>query len=355
MKERSIDLRSDTVTQPTEKMRDAMRNAEVGDSMRGDDPTMNRLEELAAEKARKEAAIFVPSGTMGNLVCLIAHTRPGDEVIFEANAHIYYYEVGGFAAVAGLAARIVPGKYGIMAPEDLEAALRPSSPYYPSPRLLCIENTHNRGFGNAIRPKEVEAMAAVARKHGLAVHIDGARIFNAAIALGVDVEELTICGDSVQFCLSKGLSSPVGSIVAGSHEFIERARRARKLVGGDLRQSGVLAAAGIISLNEMIERLVEDHQNAVLLADGLKTVPRLRVCLPPIPTNMVFSDTTELGMEASEFSDRMSRQGVLCTMQGPYRVRMVTHRHIRPIDVEMAVEAAREVARTATRRRDRAA
>ena len=179
-----------------------MRNAEVGDSMRGDDPTINRLEELAAEKIRKEAAIFVPSGTMGNLVCLMAHTRPGDEVIFEANAHIYYYEVGGFAAVAGLAARTVSGEYGVMAPEDIEAALRPSSPYFPPPRLLCIENTHNRGFGNAIRPVEVEAMAAVARKHGLAVHIDGARIFNAAIALGVGVEELTGCGDSVQFCLA---------------------------------------------------------------------------------------------------------------------------------------------------------
>lgn len=343
-KQQFIDLRSDTVTLPTEAMRDAMRDAEVGDAMRGDDPTMNRLEALAADKIRKEAAIFVPSGTMGNLVCLLSHTRPGDEVIFEADAHAYYYEAGGFAAVAGLAARLVQGRYGVMAPEDLEAAIRPSSPYFPPPRLLCIENTHNRGFGNAIRPEDMESMATVARKHGLAVHLDGARVFNAAIALGVDVRELTRHADSVQFCLSKGLSAPVGSIVAGSHAFIERARRMRKMVGGDLRQSGVLAAAGIIALNEMIDRLAEDHRNAAWLAEGLKTVPRLQVKLPPIPTNMVFSDTQELGMEAAGFLDRMRAQGVLCTSQERYRVRMVVHRHITPADIERVVEAAKKVA-----------
>jgi threonine aldolase len=339
-----IDLRSDTVTLPTEAMRDAMHAAEVGDAMRGDDPTMNRLELLAAEKIRKEAAIFVPSGTMGNLVCLMAHTHPGDEVIFEADAHAYYYEVGGFAAVAGLAARLVRGSYGVMAPEDIEAAIRPASSYYPSPRLLCLENTHNRGFGNAIRPEEIEAMAAAARRHGLAVHLDGARIFNAAIALGVDVGEFTRHADSVQFCLSKGLSAPVGSIVAGSHAFVERARRVRKLLGGDMRQSGVLAAAGIVALNHMIERLAEDHHTAAWLASGLQAVPRLKVQLPPLPTNMVFSDTTQLGMDAAGFAYRMRGHGVLCTTQGPYRVRMVTHRHISAADADRAVEAAKQVA-----------
>ncbi len=339
-----IDLRSDTVTLPTEAMRDAMHDAEVGDAMRGDDPTLNRLEILAAEKIRKAAAIFVPSGTMGNLVCLLSHTRPGDEVIFEADAHAYYYEAGGFAAVAGLAARPVHGRYGLMAPEDIEAAIRPASPYFPPPRLLCLENTHNRGFGNAIRPEEMEAMAAVARRHGLSVHLDGARIFNAAVALGVDVGELTRHADSVQFCLSKGLSAPVGSIVAGSAEFIERARKMRKLVGGDLRQSGVLAAAGILALNDMIDRLAEDHHHAALLAEGLKSVPHLTVQLPPVPTNMVFSDTSELGLSAAEFLERMRLRGILCTSQGPYRVRMVTHRHISIAQVDQAVAAARQVA-----------
>jgi len=342
--EQLIDLRSDTVTLPTEAMRDAMHAAEVGDAMRGDDPTMNRLELLAAEKIRKEAAIFVPSGTMGNLVCLMAHTRPGDEVIFEADAHAYYYELGGFAAVAGLAARLVRGSYGVMAPEDIEAAIRPASPYFPPPRLLCLENTHNRGFGNAIRPEEIEAMAAAARRHGLAVHLDGARIFNAAIALGVDVGEFARHVDSVQFCLSKGLSAPVGSIVAGSHAFIERARLVRKLLGGDMRQSGVLAAAGIVALNDMIERLAEDHRTAAWLAQGLQAVPRLKVQLPPLPTNMVFSDTTQLGMDAAEFLNRMRGLGVLCTSQGPDRVRMVTHRHISAADVDRAVAAAKQVA-----------
>jgi threonine aldolase len=342
--EELIDLRSDTVTLPTEAMRDAMHAAEVGDAMRGDDPTMNRLELMAAEKIRKEAAIFVPSGTMGNLVCLMAHTRPGDEVIFEADAHAYYYEVGGFAAVAGLAARLVRGSYGVMAPVDIEAAIRPASPYFPPPRLLCLENTHNRGFGNAIRPEEIEAMAVAARRHGLAVHLDGARIFNAAVALGVDVGEFTRHTDSVQFCLSKGLSAPVGSIVAGSYAFIERARLVRKLLGGDMRQSGVLAAAGIVALNDMIERLAEDHHTAVRLATGLQSVPRLTVQLPPRPTNMVFSDTTQLGMDAAEFANRMRGHGVLCTTQGPYRVRMVTHRHISAADADRAVEAAKQVA-----------
>jgi threonine aldolase len=343
MKDSLIDLRSDTVTLPTEAMRDAMHDAEVGDAMRGDDPTLNRLEALAAEKIRKEAAIFVPSGTMGNLVCLLSHTHPGDEVIFEADAHVYYYEAGGFAAVAGLAARPVQGHYGVMAPEDIEAAIRPTGPYFPTPRLLCIENTHNRGFGNAIRPEDIEAMASIARAHGLAVHLDGARIFNAAIALGVDVGELTRHVDSVQYCLSKGLSAPVGSMVAGSLAFIERARKMRKLVGGDLRQSGVLAAAGIVALNDMIDRLVEDHHHAALLADGLRGVPGLTVQLPPIPTNMVFSDTTELRMTAAEFLESMREHGVLCTSQGPHRVRMVTHRHITPVEIERAVAAAEKV------------
>lgn len=345
-----LDLRSDTVTLPTDDMRKAMYKAEVGDSMRrdlnpdGEDPTINKLEATAAEKMGKEAAMFVASGTMGNLACLMSHTHPGDEVIFEADAHTYYYEVGSFAAIAGLSPRLVEGKHGLMVPADIEAAIRPSSPYFPTPRLFCTENTHNRGAGNAIRPEEMAAMAKVAREHGLAVHLDGARIFNAAVALDVDVKELAQYADSVMFCLSKGLSAPVGSMVAGSREFIDRARKVRKMLGGDMRQSGFLAAAGIIALEKMVERLAEDHRNAAMLAEGLKDIPHIVLDVAPVPTNMVFVETTELGIDATEFVGKMRKEAVLCAAQGPARVRMVTHRHIAPEHIEQVIEAVRIVA-----------
>ena len=344
MREGYVDLRSDTVTLPTDEMRKAMAKAEVGDSMRGEDPTMNKLETLAAEKVGKEEAIFVSSGTMGNLVCLMAHTHPGDEVIFEENAHMYYYEVGSFATIAGLSPRLVKAKHGVMDPGDIEAAIRPPGPFFPTTRLFCMENTHNRGGGNAIRPEDMASMAKAARAHGLAVHLDGARVFNAAIALRVDVKELTQYADSVMFCLSKGLSAPVGSMVAGSSEFIKRACRVRKMLGGDLRQSGVLAAAGIVSLEKMVDRLAEDHRNAALLFEGLKDVPRIVLDIPPIPTNMVFIETTELGMDANEFLAKMQEQEVLCVAYAASRVRMVTHRHIAPEHVKQVVEAVRRVA-----------
>ena len=344
MREEYVDLRSDTVTLPTDEMRKAMAKAEVGDSMRGEDPTMNRLERLAADKVGKEEAMFVSSGTMGNLVCLMAHTHPGDEVIFEENAHMYYYEVGSFATIAGLSPRLVKSKHGFMDPGDVEAAIRPPGPFFPTTRLFCMENTHNRGGGNAIRPEDMASMAKAARAHGLAVHLDGARVFNAAIALRVDVKELTHYADSVMFCLSKGLSAPVGSIVAGSSEFTKRARRVRKMLGGDLRQSGVLAAAGIVSLEEMVERLPEDHRNAALLLEGLNDVPRIALDAPPIPTNMVFIETGKLGMDANEFVAKIREQGVLCVAYATTRVRMVTHRHITPEHVKQVVEAVRRVA-----------
>lgn len=339
MREGFVDLRSDTVTLPTDEMREAMREAEVGDSMRGEDPTMNKLEALAAEKIGKEEAMFVASGTMGNLVCLMAHTNPGDEVIFEADAHTYYYEVGSFAAIAGLSPRLVKGNHGVMPPPDIEAAIRPANPCFPPARLFCMENTHNRGGGNAIRPEEMAVMAKVAREHGLAVHLDGARIFNAAVALGVEVKELTQHADSVMFCLSKALSAPVGSMVAGSHEFITRARRIRKMLGGDMRQSGVLAAAGIVALEKMVDRLAEDHRNAGLLAAGLEEIPGIVLDITPVPTNMVFIETTELRIEATEFVASMLARGVLCGAQGTTRVRLVTHRHITLEHVERAIEA----------------
>jgi threonine aldolase len=347
MNESWIDLRSDTVTLPTDEMRDAMRSAVVGDSMRGEDPTTNALEELAAQMVGKEEAIFVSSGTQGNLVCLMAHTHPGEEVIFEADAHAFYYEVGSYAALAGLSPRFVKGHFGVMEPAAIEAALRPPSPFFPPTRLFCMENTHNRGGGNAIRLEEMAAMTEVARRHGLAIHLDGARIFNAAIALGVDAKAIAQYADSVMFCLSKGLSAPMGSLVAGSHDFMQRARRARKMLGGDLRQSGVVAAAGIVALRSMVQRLADDHGNAALLAAHLGQIPGLVLDAPPCPTNMVFVGTEKLGMDAAQFVAAMRAQHVLCVVYGPTRVRFVTHRHIQTEDISVVVEAARKVAAAA--------
>ncbi len=338
-----IDLRSDTVTLPTEEMRRAMAQAEVGDAARGEDPTVRRLEALAAEKMGKEAALFVTSGTQGNLVCLMTHTIPGEEVLFDDECHAYYFEAGGFARVAGLSPRLVKSKYGFMEPQDIEAAIRPPSTNYPKTRLLVIENTHNRCGGNAITLEQMASMTETARKYNLSVHLDGARIFNAALALGVEAKDIAAHADSVQFCLSKGLSAPVGSLVVGSQDFIQRARRARKILGGDLRQSGVLAAAGIVALEKMVTRLAEDHNTAKQLRENLMEIPHLVVDLPPHPTNMVFFDTSSLAMSGEEFAVRLREQGVLVSVYGRYRIRMVTHRHIEPSMVGEIVAAIRKV------------
>lgn len=343
MTEQVIDLRSDTVTLPTDKMREAMYHAEVGDSMRGEDPTVNRLEALAAEIMGKEAALFVTSGTQGNLVSLMAHTHHGDEIILEADSHCYYYEVGGFASIAGLSPRFIKGHYGVMDSEEIERAIRPSSPFYPTPRLFVIENTHNRGGGNAIRIDAMANMSDIARRYGLSIHLDGARIFNAAIALGVKARDIAQFADSVQFCLTKGLSAPVGSLIAGPWEFIQRAAKIRKSLGGDLRQSGVLAAAGIIAMEDMVDRLAEDHQNAALLADGLRDLPNLVVDNPPNPTNMVFIETERIGMSAADFVARLRDQDLLAVVYSPYRIRMVTHRHIDAQAVARAIEGVQKV------------
>ena len=342
-----IDLRSDTVTLPTDEMREAMAKAIVGDSMRGDDPTFNRLEEMAAARVGKEASLYVPSGSMGNLIAIKTHTQPGDEVIFEEEAHAYCNEVGSFAALASVSARTVKACYGYMAPSEIAAAIRPPSAFFAPVRLLCLENTHNREGGSALTPKQMQVMTDVAREHGIAVHLDGARIFNAATACGVEVRELTRYVDTVQFCLSKGLSAPVGSILAGSREFIERAKRVRKLLGGDMRQAGIIAAAGIVALEKMVDLLVEDHRHAASLAAGLWLIPGLVVDTSPIPTNMVFVDTTGLGSTATEFGTNMKKHGVLCGAMGTHRVRMVTHRHITSESVERAIVAGQETARAA--------
>ena len=269
-----IDLRSDTITRPTLAMRLAMANAVVGDDVLGDDPTVQRLEALAAARLGKEAALFVASGHMGNLVSLLTHCGRGDEIIVGDQAHIFYYEQGSAAVVGGIHPRTVPNQTdGTLALDQIEAAIRGDNVHFPRTRLICLENTHNRCGGPALPAAYVQAVGALARRYGLKLHVDGARVFNAAAALGVEVRELAADADSVSFCLSKGLAAPIGSVVCGSAAFIQQARRNRKLLGGGMRQAGVIAAAGIVALEQMVERLGDDHANAQRLAAGLSQIP----------------------------------------------------------------------------------
>src|SRR5512142_321428 len=289
-----IDLRSDTVTKPTPEMREAMAKAEVGDDVFGDDPTVNRLQEMAAERMGKEAALFVPSGTMGNLAAILSHCQRGDEVIIGQKNHSFLYEAGGMSVLGGISSYQIQNQPdGSLLPEDVEAAIRPDDPHDPITRLVCLENTHNRCGGTVQTPEYTRKIAKLAHDFGLKVHLDGARSFNAPAALGVPARELAEPVDSVTFCLSKGLSAPVGSVLCGDEAFIRKARRARKLVGGGMRQAGVLAAAGIVALEKMTGRLAEDHARARRLADGLRENDCV-VLDPGTPaTNMVFFNLGE--------------------------------------------------------------
>ncbi|MFO7173259.1 MAG: low-specificity L-threonine aldolase [Bacillota bacterium] len=334
---RPIDLRSDTVTVPTPEMRRAMYEAEVGDDVYGEDPTVNRLEELAAEILGKEAALFVVSGTQGNQVAILTHTRRGDEVICEAEAHVYFYEVGAIAALAGCQVRPIPGHRGMPAPEAVAAAIRPKNVHFPRTGLICLENTHNRAGGTVLPQDQVEAVCAIAHQHGIPVHLDGARLFNAAVAQGRTARELAAPFDSVMVCLSKGLGAPVGSILAGRRDFIEEARRMRKLLGGGMRQAGVLAAAGIVALTTMVDRLAEDHANARRLAEGIAQIPGLAVDLKTVQTNMVFFDITDSRWDAPRLVAALEAAGVRCNAVGPRRVRWVTHKDVSAADCDRAL------------------
>ncbi|MDR5708238.1 MAG: GntG family PLP-dependent aldolase [Armatimonadota bacterium] len=337
---RVVDLRSDTVTQPTERMREAMARARVGDDVYGEDPTVCALEELAAERMGKEAALFCASGTMANLVAILAHTQRGDAVLCEATSHICEHESTGLSVLAGAVLRPIHGERGWIPPEALEAALHPAGPPSFLPRLVCLENTHNRAGGVAIPPERIAATAAAAHRAGLAVHLDGARIFNAAVALGKHARVLAEPVDSVMFSLSKGLSAPVGSMLCGSRPFIERARRWRQVVGGGMRQAGVLAAAGIVALEEMVDRLVEDHRRAKALARGLTRIPGVVVDPDQVDTNIVL---VRVDRDARRLVASLAEQGVLCFALSRYEIRLVTHRHISDEDVAWTVEAFRRV------------
>ncbi len=339
-----IDLRSDTITLPTKEMIDAIvesfNQGLFGDDVYGEDKVVNRLEERAAEMFGKEAALFVTSGTQGNLVSVLSHTTPGDEIILEANSHIYWYEVGGFARIGGLSVRTVSGTSGYIRPEQLREAVRVQDIHCPPTTLACLENTHNRAGGKVITKDQMRQFYEEAKSLGLNVHVDGARIFNAAIAQGATVDQLASHADSVMFCLSKGLSAPVGSIVVGSSEFINRARKFRKMLGGGMRQAGVIAAAGLWGLEHMVDRLVEDHENARLLASELAKIDGISI-IPP-ESNIVVFDFKKLGFTSKEFITGMKERGVLFTQFGKYSIRAVTNRHVNREDVKNTVELVKE-------------
>jgi threonine aldolase len=340
----TVDLRSDTVTLPSPAMREAMYRAELGDDVYGEDPTVNRLEAMAAERMGKEAALFVASGTMGNLTALLTHCQRGHEVIVGQKAHMFLLEAGGSAALGGIHPRAVPNQPdSTLRLEDIEAAIRPENPHYPRTRLICLENTHNRCGGAVLSPEYTDSVGELAGRHGLAVHLDGARVFNAAVALGVDVRDLTRSVDSVQFCLSKGLSAPVGSLLCGTQAFIAEARRWRKVLGGGMRQAGVIAAAGIEALDNMVDRLADDHANARRLAEGLAEMSGFAVDLGSVQTNIIIWSLTAEQATPQEVVERMGAQGVKISAIGGGRFRAVTHYGIEASDIDRAVDVTRRV------------
>jgi threonine aldolase len=331
----NVDLRSDTMTKPTPSMLKAMAEAEVGDDVFGEDPTVNRLEKMAAERLGKQAALFVASGTMANLVSQLAHCGRGDEIILGSHSHTFFFEQGGSAAVGSIHPRTVPNQPdGKLSLEDIEAAIRADNIHFPRTKLIVLENTHNLCSGYPLDTAYMKAVSEIARRHGLKIHVDGARIFNAAIALGVEAHELTSEADSVSFCLSKGLAAPVGSMVCGTQDFVHEARRARKVLGGGMRQAGVLAAAGVVALTEMVDRLAGDHANAKKLAEGLANMPGISLDPAQIKTNIVFFDLTHNDMTPEELVKRLDAEDVRMLPVGPHRLRAVTHYHITSDDID---------------------
>ena len=343
MSSRPIDLRSDTVTTPTPAMRRAMAEADVGDDQYGEDPTVARLEARFAELVGKEAALFVASGTMGNLVALLAHCTRGDEAILGDESHIFWYEGGGAAALGGIPFNLRPtGRRGELDPADVARAIRAARPGYPRTGVICVENTHNRCGGTVLPPAYLREVTSVAHAQGVPVHMDGARIFNAAAALGLPAAAIAAEVDTVQSCLSKGLAAPIGSLVAGDARFVEAARRQRKLVGGAMRQAGVIAAAGLVALDEMIDRLPEDHARARRLAEGLAEIPGVSVDLDTVQTNIViFRPPADL--DPTRVVTALLDRGIRVSNYGTRGLRMVTHYQIDDEAVDRALNALRDV------------
>ena len=337
--EQPIDLRSDTVTKPTERMRRAMFEAEVGDDIYGEDPTANRLEEIAADMLGMDDALFVSSGTMGNLVSVLAHCGRGDEMILGDRSHIFIAEQGGSAALGGVHSRTLRNQPdGTLDLDEVADAIRADNPHYPISRLLCIENTQNFCGGRALSLEYMDAAGALAHQNGLKLHVDGARLFNAAVKLNASPARLLQNADSVSICLSKGLAAPIGSIVAGDQAFVDKARRMRKIVGGATRQAGVIAAAGIVAITEMVERLADDHDNAQKLAKGLSRFDGIDIDPQDVETNLVFFNVNHPDFSASELSAALQERGVLISATGKNRMRAVLNYHISSNDVDRVLD-----------------
>jgi len=339
-----IDLRSDTVTQPTPAMRQAMAQAELGDDVFGEDPTVNRLEAMAAQLLGIEAALFTASGTMSNLLAVLSHCRRGDEMILGDQAHMFLYEVGGSAALAGVHPHPIPNdSQGRLSTQEVEAAIRPPNIHFPPTGLICLENTHNRCGGAVLTSRYTREIGELARGHGIALHLDGARLLNAAVYLGVEPAELTRHVSSVSLCLSKGLAAPVGSVLCGRADFIARARKYRKMVGGGMRQAGVIAAAGIVALETMVERLAEDHAHARMLAEGLAAIKGLTLDPATVQTNIVIFEVR--AGQATELQSRLAAAGVKVSSLGGSKLRAVTHYGIERCDIESALASIAQVLR----------
>ncbi|NLT74796.1 MAG: low-specificity L-threonine aldolase [Chloroflexi bacterium] len=340
----TIDLRSDTVTHPTEAMRKAMYEAEVGDDVYGEDPTVTRLEEYAAAMLGKEAALFAVSGTMGNLIAMLTHCGRGDEIIMGEFAHTFIYEVGGISALGGAHIHTVPNLAdGSLDPQKVEEAIRAENIHFPPTRLICLENTHNRCGGTVVPLESMAQIQSVARRHGVSVHLDGARVFNAAVALNVPVSEIASHVDTVQFCLSKGLAAPVGSLVVGAAEFIQRARKLRKMLGGGMRQAGVIAAAGLVAMEQMVERLADDHANARWLAEGLAQIASVSVDPGRVQTNMVMFGFSDPRLTIPSVQQGLAAEGVRINALDAERFRAVTHYGITADDIDRTLLAVRRV------------
>src|SRR3954469_17920392 len=342
MADNIIDLRSDTVTKPSAEMRRAMAEAEVGDDVFIEDPTINRLQERSAQIFGREAGLFVPSGTMGNLTCIIAHTRPGQEVICEESGHIYNYEMASMAAVAGVLPRVVSAPRGILTWDLVQPAIRPKIYYRPQTALVSLENTHNMAGGTVYPSAVAEEICDKSHEAGLKVHLDGARVFNAATYLKQDVANFTRKYDSVQFCLSKGLGAPIGSMIVGTREFIERCRSIRKMLGGGMRQAGILAAAGLVALEKGPRRLQDDHDNAQFLARRLAEIPGITLDPTKVQTNIVIFDLKKSRRSSADLLKQLASRGVLAIPVDNQRVRMVTHLDVDRADVEKAAAVVQE-------------
>jgi len=343
-----IDLRSDTVTKPSPEMRRAMAEAEVGDDVYMEDPTVNRLQERAAEIFGREAALFVPSGSMGNLVCIKSLTHHGNEVICEERGHVFNYEMGSMSAIAGTVPRPIYAEDGILTWEMVKKQIRPKIYYRAQTGLISLESTHNMAGGTVYPPQVIDEICDNAHALGIPVHMDGARIFNAAVYLNSDARTLTAKCDTVQFCLSKGLGAPIGSMVTGSREFVEKARVYRKMFGGGMRQVGVLAAAGLIALEKGPQRLIEDHRNARRLAEGLAQIPGIKVNVAKVQTNIVILDIAGTGMTSNELSAHLKEHRVLANGVTPDTMRMVTHLDVNAEMIERALEVVAGVVRPKT-------